>query len=163
MKKSRCSNDKDEAQKKMTVLCQEWLPDELENLQTMPGVKERSITSIIAEVGTDMSHFQTPKKLVAWVRLRPRDEENAGKIKSQRITHGNKFLRKTMIECAWGSARTRDSFFAEFQHRQCVERRKNRMKVQVTIARKILVGVWEGTPYIKPSDHYPAPEREAGT
>ncbi len=149
---------KDEAQKKMTSLCEEWFPKEFENLQTIPGVKERSATSIIAEVGTDMDHFQTPKKLVSWVGLRPRNEESAGKIKSRRITHGNKFLRKTMIECAWGSSRTKDSFFAEFSYRQCVERRKNRMKVQVAIARKMLVSVWyilhDGVPYQKPSDHY---------
>nr|CDL66535.1 unnamed protein product [uncultured bacterium] len=151
---------KDEAQKKMTALCREWFPEELENLQTIPGVKERSATSIIAEVGTDMNHFQTPKRLVSWVGLRPRNEESAGKIKSRRITHGNKFLRKTMIECAWASARTKDSFFAEFSYRLCVERRKNRMKVQVAIARKMLVAVWYilrgGVPYIKPSDYYSA-------
>ena len=151
---------KDEARKKMTSLCEEWFPEELDNLQTIPGVKERSATSIIAEVGTDMNHFQTPKKLVSWVGLRPRNEESAGKIKSRRITHGNKFLRKTMIECAWGSARTKDSFFAEFSYRQYVERRKNRMKVQVAIARKMLVAVWyilrDGVPYQKPSDHYSA-------
>lgn len=148
---------KDEAQKKMTSLCEEWFPKELENLQTIPGVKERSATSIIAEVGTDMNHFQTPKKLVSWVGLRPRNEESAGKIKSRRITHGNKFLRKTMIECAWSSSRTKDSFFAEFSYRQCVERRKNRMKVQVAIARKMLVAVWhilhDGVTYINPADH----------
>ena len=149
---------KDEAQSKMTSLCEEWFPKELENLQTIPGVKERSATSIIAEVGTDMNHFQTPKRLVSWVGLRPRNEESAGKIKSRRITHGNKFLRKTMIECAWGSSRTKGSFFAEFSYRQCVERRKNRMKVQVAIARKMLVTIWhilhDGVAYIKPSDHY---------
>lgn len=150
---------KDEAQKKMSALCGEWFPKELENLQSVPGVKERSATSIIAELGTDMDQFQTPKKLVSWVGLRPRNEESAGKIKSRRITHGNKFLRKTMIECAWASSRTKESFFAEFAYRQCVERRKNRMKVQVAIARKMLVAVWyilhDGVPYKKPSDHYP--------
>lgn len=151
---------KDEAQKKMTALCEEWFPEQLANLQTIPGVKERSATSIIAEVGTDMEHFETPKKLVSWVGLRPRNEESAGKIKSRRITHGNKFLRKTLIECAWGASRMKDSFFAEFSYRQCVERRKNRMKVQVAVARKMLVAIWyilkENTPYIKP-DHKTAP------
>ena len=151
---------KDEAQQKMTALCQEWFPKELENIRTIPGVSERSATSIIAEAGTDMSHFQTPKKLVAWVGLRPRNEESAGKIKSRRITHGNKFLRKTLIECSYSASRTKDSFFAEFSYRQCVERRKNKMKVQVAIARKILVAVWyilhDGVAYVKPdkeSDH----------
>ena len=156
---------KDEAQEKMTALCVEWFPKELENLQTIPGVKERSATSIIAETGTDMSHFQTPKKLVAWVGLRPRNEESAGKIKARGITHGNRFVRKTMIECSWGAARMKDSFFAEFSYRQCVERRKNKMKVQVAIARKILVAVWyvlsQGTQYIKPSDYHTAADMTA--
>ena len=151
---------KDEAQQKMTALCMEWFPQEVENLQTIPGVKERSATSIIAEIGTDMTHFQTPKKLVSWAGLRPRNEESAGKIKARGITHGNRFVRKTMIECSWGAARMKDSFFAEFSYRQCIERRKNKMKVQVAIARKILVAVWyvlsQGTQYIKPTDHYTA-------
>ena len=151
---------KDEAQQKMTALCMEWFPQEVENLQTIPGVKERSATSIIAEIGTDMTHFQTPKKLVSWVGLRPRNEESAGKIKARGITHGNRFVRKTMIECSWGAARMKDSFFAEFSYRQCIERRKNKMKVQVAIARKIPVAVWyvlsQGTQYIKPTDHYTA-------
>ena len=151
---------KDEAQEKMTALCMEWFPQEVENLQTIPGVKERSATSIIAEIGTDMTHFQTPEKLVSWVGLRPRNEESAGKIKARGITHGNRFVRKTMIECSWGAARMKDSFFAEFSYRQCIERRKNKMKVQVAIARKILVAVWyvlsQGTQYIKPTDHYTA-------
>ena len=151
---------KDEAQEKMTALCMEWFPQEVENLQTIPGVKERSATSIIAEIGTDMTHFQTPKKLVSWVGIRPRNEESAGKIKARGITHGNRFVRKTMIECSWGAARMKESFFAEFSYRQCIERRKNKMKVQVAIARKILVAVWyvlsQGTQYIKPTDHYTA-------
>lgn len=156
---------KDEAQEKMTALCMEWFPQEVENLQTIPGVKERSATSIIAEIGTDMTHFQTPKKLVSWVGLRPRNEESAGKIKARGITHGNRFVRKTMIECSWGAARMKDSFFAAFSYRQCIERRKNRMKVQVAIARKMLVAIWyvlsQETQYVKPTNHYTAADMTA--
>ena len=133
---------KDAAQQKMTSLCREWFPDQLANLQTIPGVKERSATSIIAEIGTDMKQFLTPKKLVAWVGLRPRNEESAGKIKSRRIVHGNKFIRKTMIECAWSASRTKGSFYNNFYYHQTAVRRKNKMKVQVAIARKLLTVVW---------------------
>jgi len=147
---------KDEAQQKMTELCRQWFPQELENLQTIPGVKERSATSIIAETGTDMSKFQTPKHLVSWVGLRPRNEESAGKIKSRRIVHGNKFMRKTMIECGWAAPRTKGSFYSAFYQRQTIARRKNKMKVQVAIARKLLTVVWhvlhDGCPYIPYKD-----------
>lgn len=147
---------KDEAQQKMTELCRQWSPQELENLQTIPGVKERSATSIIAETGTDMSKFQTPKHLVPWVGLRPRNEESAGKIKSRRIVHGNKFMRKTMIECTWAAPRTKGSFYSAFYQRQTIGRRKNKMKVQVAIARKLLTVVWhvlhDGCPYVPYKD-----------
>ena len=147
---------KDEAQQKMTELCRQWSPQELENLQTIPGVKERSATSIIAETGTDMSKFQTPKHLVSWVGLRPRNEESAGKIKSRRIVHGNKFMRKTMIECTWAAPRTKGSFYSAFYQRQTIGRRKNKMKVQVAIARKLLTVVWhvlhDGCPYVPYKD-----------
>ena len=144
------------AQQKMTALCEQWFPEQLSNLQTIPGMKERSATSIIAETGTDMKNFPSPKKLVAWVGLRPRNEESAGKIKSRRIVHGNKFLRKTMIECSWSAARTKNSFYHDFYYHQTVVRRKNKMKIQVAVARKLLTVVWyvlsTNKPYI-PYDH----------
>jgi transposase len=133
---------RDAAQQKMTSLTKEWFPEQFDNLQTIPGVKERSATSIIAEVGTDMSNFQSPKKLVAWVGLRPRNEESAGKIKSRKITHGNKYLRKTLIECSWAARRTQGSFYSRFSYHQTVVRRKNSMKVQVAVARKMLAAIW---------------------
>ena len=48
---------KEAAQTKLTKLCEEWFPKVLDNLQTIPGLKERSATSLIAEVGTDMEQF----------------------------------------------------------------------------------------------------------
>ena len=72
----------------MTALCKQWFPRQFDNLQTIPGVKERSATSIIAETGTDMKNFPSPKKLVAWVGLRSRNEESAGKIKSTIAVYG---------------------------------------------------------------------------
>lgn len=141
-----------ECQKKLTALCQKEFPDEFKNLQTIPGVKERSATSILSEIGADMKMFLTASALVSWCGLKPRNEESAGKIKSRRITHGNKYIRKTMIECAWGASRTQDCFFSKFSYTQTVVRRKNAMKVKVAVARKMLIAVWhvlkEGVSYL---------------
>lgn len=63
-------------------------------------------------------------------------------IKARGITHGNKYLRKTLIECVWGASRTKVCFYARFSHHQTVVRRKCRMKVQVAIARKMLSAIW---------------------
>lgn len=133
---------KQECQEKLTQICQEEFPREFENLQTIPGVKERSATSILAEIGADMKMFITASALVSWCGLKPRNEESAGKIKSRRITHGNKYIRKTMIECAWGASKTQDCFFSKFSYTQTVLRKKNAMKVKVAIARKLLIAIW---------------------
>ena len=140
-----------ECQEKLTSICEKEFPREFQNLQTIPGVKERSATSILAEIGADMKMFITAAALVSWCGLKPRNEESAGKIKSRRITHGNKYIRKTMIECAWGASRTQDCFYSKFSYTQTVVRKKNAMKVKVAIARKMLTAVWhvldEGVPY----------------
>ena len=133
---------RDECQAKMEELCNKWFPDQMKNLQTVPGISLRSATSIIAELGTDMSSFEDAAHLVSWSGLKPRNDESAGKIKSRKITHGNKFLRKTLIECSWAAAKTRGCFYNTFSYHQTVVRRKNKMKVQVAIARKMLAAIW---------------------
>ena len=127
---------------KMEELCSKWFPEQMKNLQTVPGVSLRSATSVIAELGTDMSSFEDAAHLVSWSGLKPRNDESAGKIMSRKITHGNKFLRKTLIECSWAAAKTRGCFYNMFSYRQTVVRRKNKMKVQVAIARKMLAAIW---------------------
>jgi len=133
---------KDECQSKMDATCQQYFPEQLKNLQTIPGIKGRSATAIIAEVGSDVSSFQDAAHLVSWCGLKPRNEESAGKIKARSITHGNRYLRKTLIECAWAASKTQGCFLNKFSYYQTVVRRKNKMKVQVAIARKILTAIW---------------------
>ena len=133
---------RDECQAKMEELCNKWFPEQMKNLQTVPGVSLRSATSVTAELGTDMSSFEDAAHLVSWSGLKPRNDESAGKIKSRKITHGNKFLRKTLIECSWAASRTRGCFYNKFSYTQTVVRRKNKMKVQVAIARKMLTAIW---------------------
>lgn len=133
---------RDECLAKMEELCRQWFPKQMENLQTIPGVKMRSATSVIAELGTDMSSFEDAAHLVSWCGLKPRNEESAGKIKSRKITHGNKYLRKTLVECSWAASRTQGCFYNKFSYTQTVVRHKSRMKVQVAIARKMLAAIW---------------------
>ena len=133
---------KQECLERMLKICQEKYPDELRRLQTIPGVKERTATSLIAEIGTDMSKFETANHLAAWSGLRPRNDESNKKFKSRRITHGNVYLRKNIIQCAWAASRTKSCFFSRFSYHQTQVRKKNKMKVIVAVARKLLVAVW---------------------
>lgn len=133
---------KQECLERMLEICQEKYPDELRRLQTIPGVSERTATSLIAEIGTDMSKFETANHLTAWSGLRPRNDESNRKFKSRRITHGNVYLRKNIIQCAWGASRTKNCFFSRFSYHQTQVRKKNKMKVIVAVARKLLVAAW---------------------
>ena len=123
-------------------ICMENYKEQLLDIQTIPGIGEQGAMQIIAETGVDMKAFMTAAMLVGWAGLKPRNDESNGKFKSRSTTHGNKYLRKILIECAWGASRTRGCFFNKFSYHQTMVRKKNRQKVQVAIARKILVVIW---------------------
>ena len=133
---------KQECMDKMSHVCRTYYPEELRRLMTIPGIGERAATSLIAEIGVDMTKFQTAAHLASWSGLKPRNDESNKKIKSRRITHGNIFLRKTIIECAWGASRTKDCFFSRFSFHQTQVRKKNKLKVLVAVARKLLIAIW---------------------
>ena len=133
---------KQECLDKMLHICKTYYPEELRRLMTIPGIKERAATSLIAEIGVDMTKFPTAAHLASWSGLKPRNDESNKKIKSRRITHGNVYLRKTIIECAWGASRTKDCFFSRFSFHQIQVRKKNKMKVLVAVARKLLIAIW---------------------
>lgn len=132
----------EECRKMLTAMCEEHFPEQYKRLQTIPGVKERAATAIIAETGADMSAFEKAANLVGRCGLKPRNNESNRKVKCNRITHGNKYLRQTLVEASWVASRTRECFFSNFSHVQVTVKKKRKMKVQVAIARKILVAVW---------------------
>lgn len=145
-----------ECQSKMDTLCNEYFPRQIKNILTIPGISQRSATAIIAEAGVDMSNFENSGKMVSWCGLSPRNDESAGRIKSRKITHGNKFLRQTLVECSWSASKKQGCFFNRFSYHQTAIRKKSKIKVQVAIARKILVVVWnilgKDTQYINFND-----------
>lgn len=132
----------EECQKELTALCEQHFPEQFRRLQTIPGVKERAATAIIAETGVDMKMFATAACLVGWCGLKPRNDVSNGRYKSRKVTHGNRYLRQILIEIAWGASRTRNCFFSYFSYIQTTVKKKSKMKIQVAIARKILVAIW---------------------
>jgi transposase len=79
-------------------------------LSTMPGVSVLSATTILSEIGTDMSHFETAGKLVAWAGLCPGQNESAGKRKSSRLRKGAPWLKTMLVQCAWSAAKKKHSY-----------------------------------------------------
>ena len=50
-----------------------------EFLETLPGVQERSASTILAETGGDMEQFPSPKHLSSWAGVCPGNNRSAGK------------------------------------------------------------------------------------
>src|SRR6185312_14813668 len=67
--------------------------DLIPRLCAIPGVSLRSATSILAEIGRDMSRFPTAGHLIAWAGLCPGQNESAGKRKSARLRKGAPWLK----------------------------------------------------------------------
>lgn len=114
--------------------------EHIERLETIPGVSKLSAVIIFAEIGGEISRFQTPGHLSSWCGLRPKNEESAGKIKNTRIGNGNKYLRRILVQTAWAASRKNGCYLKEKYERLCI--RKSRKKALIAIARKQLVITW---------------------
>ena len=74
--------------------------EQLARLDTIRGVNKRTAEVLIAELGPDMSVFPTAKHAASWAGLCPGSHESAGKHRSGRTRHGNRWLRAALIEAA---------------------------------------------------------------
>ena len=70
-------------------------------LMAMRGIDLISATTFLAEIG-DLSRFQTPSELMAYLGLVPSEDSTGDKIKRGPITKaGNRRARRILVESAW--------------------------------------------------------------
>jgi transposase len=74
--------------------------DELDRLDSIPGVGRRAAEEIIAQIGVDMSRFPSHRHLASWAGMCPGNNESAGKRKSGKTRKGNGALRAILTEVA---------------------------------------------------------------
>ena len=56
--------------------------DEIDRLDTIPGIAKTAAAAIIAEIGTDMNKFPTAEHFCSWAGVVPGENESAGKKKA---------------------------------------------------------------------------------
>jgi transposase len=95
---------------------------------------------ILAELGGDLSAFYSASCIVGWAGLRPRNDESAGKIRSRKTLHGNKYLRKMLVQVSWSAALSNKSFLGK-KYRELSKRMKPQ-KALLAITRKLLVIIY---------------------
>jgi transposase len=113
---------------------------QIELLDTITGVGRRVAENLLAEIGPDMRQFPTDDDLVSWAALCPGRNESAGKKRSTRTAHGNKWVRRTLVEAAWAAVRSKDTYIAALYKRLAPRRGKNR--AIIAVARTILQSAW---------------------
>jgi len=111
----------------------------IEALDAIPGIGVVSAEQIIAETGTDMSHFRNQHAFSNWTGTAPGNNESAGKRKSGRTTHGNKTLKSTLTQCAKSAVKNKSSFFSAQYSRLVSHRGKNRATMAVAHSMAIAI------------------------
>jgi transposase len=109
-------------------------------LTTIPGVSDLSARTIMAEISTDMSRFTTDGHLISWAGLCPRNDESAGKRRSNRMRKGAPWLKTALIQCAWAGVRKKGSYLQAQVHR--LRARRGAKKAIGAVAASILTAIY---------------------
>jgi transposase len=130
--------------------------EDLELLDTIPGVARRTAETIAAEIGTNMDQFPSAAHLCSWAGLCPGQNESAGKRKSGTTRKGNKKLRSALVEAARAAGRTKNTYLSSQYHRIAARRGANR--AAVAVAHSILMIAYyilkRRQPYIELGPNY---------
>jgi len=110
--------------------------EQRQRLMKIPGVDRIVAAILIAEIGVDMSVFQSASHLAAWAGVSPGNNESAGKQKSTATRKGNIHLKTALVEAASAAARKKGSYLKDKFFR--LKARRGYKRAAMAIAHKIL-------------------------
>ena len=110
-------------------------------LTTIRGIAETAAHVLIAEIGADMSHFPSAGHLISWAGLCPRLHESAGKRRSTRTRHGNRWLKTMLVQATWGAVRHHQGGYLRAQFVRLRSRRGPK-KAILAVAASMLTAVY---------------------
>src|SRR5215207_3069797 len=121
----------------------------LELLCTIAGVKRRVAEVVLAEIGPDLSRFADARHLCSWAAICPGNHESAGKRRSGRMRHGNRWLRGVLLQAAWAAIKVKGGYFGA-QFRRIAKRRGDK-RAAIAVAHSLLTVIYyvltRGVPY----------------
>ena len=110
-------------------------------LCTIPGIDRNSAISILSEISTDMSQFNSHYRLTSWAGLAPGCNESAGKKKSVKISRAGVYLKPYLVEVAHNAIKDKSNPYYANKYNKIVKRRGKKRAI-IAIARKILVAIY---------------------
>lgn len=122
------------------TLAQPYFP-QVNLVASVPGIRDFSAISVIAEIGTDMSVFPSAKHLTSWAGLAPQCNESGGKRKSSRVSRAGAYIKPLLIQCA--NAVVTSTKHPEIRNRYLsIKKRRGHKKAIVAIARMLLTAIY---------------------
>lgn len=114
-------------------------PEQTRQLDLIPGVNQRTIENVIAELGTDMSRFPDEEHLSSWAGMCPGNEESAGKRIRRRTTKGDTWLRCALTEAAWAAGHSKSYLGAQFRR---IAARRGKKRALMAVGHTLLVIIY---------------------
>jgi transposase len=113
---------------------------DIDNLDTIPGVSRRAAEIIIAETGGDMAPFATAANLASWIGVCPGMNESAGVAKAGHVRGGNGNLKRLLGVAAMAAIKQKDSYYGVYYRRLAA--RRGRQRALVAVMHKLAIVVW---------------------
>jgi transposase len=111
--------------------------DDIERLDTIPGVDRDTAAIIVAELGTEVGKsFPSAQHVASWAGVCPGNNESAGKKKSTRTNKGDRALKTALCEAAKAVRKTKTYLGAKYW---ALTKRRGEKKATIAIAHKILM------------------------
>lgn len=128
---------------------------EVRNITTVPGFTSLSASYLIAEIGTDMSVFESDKHFISWCGACPASNNSADRNKSTRIGKGGKYLKPLLIQCAYAAVKDKKNPYYAVKYKR-IAKRRGKKKAIIAIARMMLTSIYhileDGTAWL-PCDY----------
>lgn len=116
------------------------LAEQVQLLDTIPGVDLRMAEALIAEIGVDMSRFGSSARLASWAGLSPGQNVSAGKSRGSKTRKGSKWLRGHLTQAAKVASRSKGTYLAAQYAR--LRGRRGTSIATIAVAHSILVAAF---------------------
>ena len=130
---------------------------QIELVMTVPGIQRSSATSIISEIGVDMTVFPTAKHLCSWAGLVPQNNQSAGKKKTTRISRAGAYIKPLLVQCSLAAITSKKH--PEIKERYtALKKRRGHKRAIIAICRMLLTAIYAILKKAEPYDpsHYRA-------